>query len=91
MDERVLQPDIPRVPPEIHPLAVLIIMPPQRVVPSINLLVACEAYCLLPSIRDVPSALPVPTKVFPAGVAAPLSPNALEERVGLVTSRSMWR
>ena len=44
MKKCVLEPEIPRVSSEIHPLAVLMIMPLQRVFPPVNILFADKTY-----------------------------------------------
>ena len=82
----VLERDVPGVSSEIHPLAVLMIMPPQRVFPPIDLLFAGKTCRSFSRIRDVSLAFPMPTEVFPASVAAPFFPDPLEEWVGSVAA-----
>ena len=86
INECVLEPEVPRVSSEIHPPAMLIIMPPERVIPSVDLLVASETYRSSSRILDMSFTLPAPTEVFPAGTTGPLSPDFLE-RTGLAADR----
>lgn len=88
INECVIEPEIRRVSSEVHPLAVLVIMPPHRVLPSVNLLVASETHHPPPCILDMSFTLPAPTEVFPAGIAGPLSLGSLE-RTGLAAARFM--
>lgn len=90
MNKCVFEHEILRISSEVHPLAVLVIMPPKGVIPSVDVLVAGEAYRSPARIHDMSFALPVPAEVFPTGITGPLSFDDLEERAGLVAARLVW-